>query len=75
MPHFDPNDEASRRRYYAERDTRYKAVVYDPDTGATYDEAEYGSLSEAVGFAKLRDWDAVIDQVTDKTVWSRLDRD
>lgn len=49
----------------------YTAFVYEDDGITTSDLATYDDKDEAIDFAKLHNWDEVVDDSTGKIVWRR----
>lgn len=49
----------------------FQAIAYNKDDGTIKDEADYDDLDEAIAFAKKYKWNAVINKVTQETLWSR----
>ena len=50
----------------------YTAFVYDnEDYECILDESMYDNAEEAITFAKLRNWDEVVNDITGEVVWCR----
>lgn len=50
----------------------YTAFVYEDDGTTTADMATYGNKDDAVSFAKSRNWDEVVNDITGDVVWNKV---
>lgn len=54
-----------------EVDETFTAFVYEEDNESAADLSTYDNKEEAIGFAKSRGWDEVVNDVTGEVVWKR----
>lgn len=60
--------------YYDERNNAtYTAFLYEELGIITADLSTYDSAEEAISFAKTRDWDEVVNDLTGDVIWRRGD--
>jgi len=50
---------------------KFTAYAYEDGLLVIADAADFDSAKEAIEFAKSRNWDAVVNQTTGKTIYSR----
>lgn len=53
------------------RNSSYTAYVYEGNGVIAADLATYESRGDAISFAKLHNWDEVVDDFTGKVIWRR----
>ena len=67
VTYIDLSEEAER--------TTYTAFAYDDEVRENIvDESMYDDPDEAIAFAKLRNWDEVVNDVTGEVIWERSNR-
>lgn len=49
----------------------YTVIVYEKDCLVIADQAHYDNKEEAISFAKIRDWDEVVDNNSSEIVWRK----
>lgn len=68
---FEISVAADASCFYNDEDGSYTAFIYDGCV--VVDEAMYDNKTEAIEFAKSRNWDEVVNDVTGEVVWKRGD--
>lgn len=68
---FEVSVDADASCFYNDEDGSYIALAYDG--GVVADEAMYDNKTEAIEFAKSRNWDEVVNDVTGEVIWKRGD--
>lgn len=53
------------------KNSSYTAYVYEENRVIAADLATYESKDDAISFAKIHNWDEVIDDFTGKVIWRR----
>ena len=54
-----------------EEDESYTAFIYEDDGIITADLSTYDDKEEAIEFAKSRNWDEVVNDITGEVVWKK----
>ena len=54
-----------------EEDESYTAFIYEDDGITTADLSTYDNEEDAIEFAKSRNWDEVVNDITGEVVWSK----
>ena len=54
-----------------EEDESYTAFIYEDDGITTADLSTYDDKEEAIEFAKHRNWDEVVNDITGEVIWSK----
>lgn len=49
----------------------FTAIAYEDGSLVIAGSADYDDKEEAIAFASSRNWDAVVDRQTGKTIWRR----
>jgi hypothetical protein len=52
-------------------DMTYTAIIYEDDGITAFDLATYDTKEDAIEFAKHRNWDEVVNDITGEVVWER----
>lgn len=68
---FEVSVDADASCFYNDEDGSYIALAYDGCV--VVDETMYDNKTEAIEFAKSRNWDKVVNDVTGEVVWKRGD--
>lgn len=68
---FEISVAADASCFYNDEDGSYTAFIYD---GCVVDETMYDNKTEAIEFAKSRNWDEVVNDVTGEVVWRREEK-
>ena len=54
-----------------EEDESYTAFIYEDDGITTADLSTYDNEEDAIEFAKSRNWDEVVNDITGEVIWSK----